>query len=114
LPEGGLEQIIAKGRDEIERVIDKSLKKVRGTQGTGENEWYTPAEYVELARRATLPRQSLNVDAHAYGAKDEKRQRNCKKDGVPIHVVLQPTVFQKIMRDPQVRAVGGGLPRGPA
>lgn len=25
---------------------------VRGTQGTGENEWYTPAEFIELAREA--------------------------------------------------------------
>jgi phage N-6-adenine-methyltransferase len=25
-------------------------KTVRGTEGTGENEWFTPAEYVELAR----------------------------------------------------------------
>jgi hypothetical protein len=59
-------------------------------------------EYVERARLATLPRQPLNVDAHAYGAKDEKRQRNCKKDGVPIHVVLLfgATALQKIMRKP--------------
>jgi hypothetical protein len=61
-------------------------------------------EYVERARLATLPRQPLNVDAHAYGAKDKKRQRNCKKDGVPIHVVLLfgATALQKIMRKTRV------------
>jgi hypothetical protein len=30
----------------------------------------------------------LRIDAQTYCAKDEKRQRNCKKDNVPIHVIL--------------------------
>jgi hypothetical protein len=30
----------------------------------------------------------LSEGAQTYGAKDEKRQRNCKKEGVPIHVIL--------------------------
>jgi hypothetical protein len=28
----------------------------------------------------------MSVDAQAYRAKDEKRQGDCKKDGVQIHV----------------------------
>ena len=32
-------------------LLDKGGKLVRGTFGTGENEWYTPTEHVELARQ---------------------------------------------------------------
>src|ERR1035437_2395258 len=33
------------------KIGEESQKHVRGTFGTSENEWYTPSEYVELARR---------------------------------------------------------------
>ena len=33
------------------KIGDESQKHIRGTFGTSENEWYTPTEYVELARR---------------------------------------------------------------
>jgi hypothetical protein len=42
-----------------------------------------------MASASTLPRQPVNIDAQTYNAKDENRQRNCKKDGVPVHVVLR-------------------------
>ena len=34
-----------------EAEIKQEVKKVRGTQGTGQNEWYTPEKYVEAARQ---------------------------------------------------------------
>ena len=40
--------------DEIEAIRANRLawgNNVRGTEGTGENEWFTPPEYIELARR---------------------------------------------------------------
>jgi ParB family chromosome partitioning protein len=39
------------GEDEV-LLISREIwgHNVRGTQGTGENEWFTPAEYIELAR----------------------------------------------------------------
>jgi hypothetical protein len=50
------EQRIAEWRDNalsgIERIVlDLFAAHVRGTLGTGENEWHTPVEYLEMARR---------------------------------------------------------------
>jgi|DEB0MinimDraft_10_1074344.scaffolds.fasta_scaffold11008_4 phage N-6-adenine-methyltransferase len=33
-----------------ESEIRQEVKKIRGTQGTGQNEWYTPKEYIEAAK----------------------------------------------------------------
>lgn len=58
VPEAKFEGILAERRDRIEQenervgvsLLDEAEKHVRGTFGTGENEWYTPAEHIALAR----------------------------------------------------------------
>lgn len=55
VPEHEFESILAERRDRIEtenkRVTVNLIEAgVRGTFGTGENEWYTPVEHIQLAR----------------------------------------------------------------
>ena len=57
---------------------------------------------------STLPRQSLSVDAQTYSAKDENRQHKCKRDGVPIHIILlfgatEPTGAEVTISSPKNR-----------
>jgi hypothetical protein len=36
-------------------------KNVRGTQGTGEDEWYTPAKYIEFGQRKCWARSTSTL-----------------------------------------------------
>ncbi|MBZ9973489.1 phage N-6-adenine-methyltransferase [Mesorhizobium sp. BR-1-1-8] len=67
IPETEFEGIVSDWRDRIEQenervtvnILEAGNKHVRGTLGTGENEWYTPAQFIELARTTM---GSIDVD----------------------------------------------------
>lgn len=52
---------------------------VRGTQGTGENEWFTPKEYIDLAR-AVLGEIDLDPATHVAAQKTIKAARYFTKN----------------------------------
>lgn len=59
IPSTEFEGILSERRDRLQQeeervtvnLMDAGDKHVRGTFGTGENEWYTPAEHIALARK---------------------------------------------------------------
>jgi phage N-6-adenine-methyltransferase len=59
IPEQEFNGIVSDWRDKVEQenervtvnLLEAGDKHVRGTFGTGENEWYTPANHIDLARQ---------------------------------------------------------------
>lgn len=49
--ERAIRAALEEDRAPVKADILRAVKGVRGTKGTGDNEWYTPAEYVERVRR---------------------------------------------------------------
>jgi len=76
LIEGALQERLGMGQEPTkafikERVAEASGKPVRGTTGTGDNEWYTPQEHIERARRVL---GGFDVDPASNAKAQEKIQ----------------------------------------
>jgi len=76
IPEQKFETILSERRERIEADNDRvsvdllaASKHVRGTFGTGENEWYTPDEYLSLARQVL---GGIDLDPASSDAAQEK------------------------------------------
>jgi phage N-6-adenine-methyltransferase len=79
LPDEEKESRIAQGRQAIKDGKSAADKIVRGTQGTGENEWYTPDEYIEAAR-AVLGSIDLDPASSKHAQKTIKAERFFSKE----------------------------------
>jgi predicted transcriptional regulator len=80
------------GADAALLVAKNAAKHVRGTFGTGENEWYTPASYIEMARRIKelQPEASQRKIAGVLGATEATVARDLGKSrGAATNVAPQ-------------------------
>jgi ParB family chromosome partitioning protein len=69
----------AKLAEERKQIIEETRKRIRGTEGTGENEWYTPPAVIERAR-AALGEIDLDPASSAYAQGRVKANAYFTKD----------------------------------
>src|SRR5262249_39241039 len=91
-----IKQAIEAAQERCRSVVEQTKSDTtRGTTGTGENEWFTPAEYVELARQV-LGGIDLDPASHVEAQQTVRAKRYFTKadDGLsrkwPGRVWLNP------------------------
>jgi hypothetical protein len=87
---------------------------VRGTQGTGDNEWFTPVEHIERARRvlgeidvdpASHIQAQKRVKATQYFTQSDDGLKREWRGKVWLNPPLQPTGHRTVRRQTVARAV---------